>query len=96
MKDAVPTMLEDMLITFKERNTTYNDNYLIVGQVMAALYPDGITLKTPEDFIRYHFVDWMVGKLSRWVRTGMTHDDSIKDAAVYATMLAAWGKLHER
>jgi hypothetical protein len=90
LNDTVPAMLEEMAATFKERNTTYRDNYLIVGQMLAALYPDGITLKTPEDFIRFHLVDWTIGKLSRWANTGMDHEDSIKDAAVYTTMLAAW------
>ncbi len=94
MNEAVPALLEDMIATFKERNTTYRDNYLIVGKMLAALYPDGITLKTPDDFIRYHFVDWLIGKLSRWANTGMAHDDSIKDAAVYAAMLAAWGRIN--
>lgn len=85
----VPEMLAEMAATFKERSATYHSNYLIVGEMLAALYPDGITLKTPDDFIRFHFVDWTIGKLSRWANTGMAHEDSIKDAAVYTTMLAS-------
>jgi hypothetical protein len=96
LNEDVPAMLTEMTQTFRDRNSTYGDNYLLLGRIMAALYPDGITLKTEDDFIRYHWLDWAIGKLTRWVRAGMNHDDSIKDAAVYLTMLAAWSKTHER
>ena len=94
--EDVQRMMVEMTETFLERNRTYGDNYLLLGKLMAALYPEGITLKTEDDFIRYHWIDWALGKLTRWVRTGMKHDDSIKDAAVYLTMLAAWSRAHER
>jgi hypothetical protein len=96
LNEEVPKMLADMTETFIARNSTYGDNYILLGKVMTALFPEGITLKTEDDFIRYHWIDWTMGKLTRWIRAGMNHDDSIKDAAVYLAMLAAWSKAHER
>lgn len=91
LEDVLKTM-DEMRATLLERGATYGDNYNMMGVVMKALYPDGITLKTEDDFIRWHWVDWTVGKLTRWVKTGMNHEDSIKDAAVYVTFLAAFNR----
>lgn len=86
--------LEQMLATFKERNLLYGENYLALGRTMVAMFPDGIVLKTEEDFIKFHFLDWMLGKLTRYARNGCTHEDSILDASVYGAMLTAFTKVH--
>ena len=80
-------ILEEMAETFRERNKLYGSNYNAVGEVLIALFPDGVTLKTKEDFIKWHFMDWKVGKLTRFARTKMTHIDSLHDDAVYTAML---------
>jgi len=80
-------ILEKMAQTYKERNQIYGDNFMTMGPVMSALFPQGITLKTQNDFIMFHLLDWLVGKLTRFVNTGMTHVDSIHDLAVYAAMI---------
>ena len=80
-------ILEKMAETFRERNKLYGSNYNAVGEVLIALFPEGVTLKTKEDFIRWHFMDWKVGKLTRFARTKMTHTDSLHDDAVYTAML---------
>jgi hypothetical protein len=80
-------ILEAMAETFRERNAKYGDNYQKVGKVMAVLFPDGMTLKTEADFIRWHFFDWAIGKLTRFVSADMKHQDSIHDCAVYLAMI---------
>jgi len=80
-------VLEQMAQTFREKNTLYGDNYLTVGKVMKDLFPDGITLETEYDHILFHWINWMVGKLSRFVNTGMIDRNSIHDLAVYAAMI---------
>lgn len=80
-------VLEAMAATFRQRNSEYGDNYLTLGAVMAALFPEGVTLKTEEDFIKYHFFDWAIGKFTRFTRTGMQHMDSLHDCAVYLAMM---------
>lgn len=77
--------------TFRERHNVYGDNYLTVGRVMTAFFPDGLPLKTEDDHNRFHIFMLMVVKMTRyvenWRRGG--HDDSLLDNAVYAAMLAS-------
>ena len=83
----VSKALHTMADTFEERNKVYGDNYKVVGELMAKMYPDGVTLKTPDDFNRWHLFELMVVKLSRFTQSGLTHKDSIHDLAVYAAMV---------
>lgn len=89
---AAPTkngadVLQEMADTFRERNKVYGDNYKSVGNVMAALFPGGIALVMPDDFNRWHLFELIVVKLTRFANSGLTHIDSIHDAAVYAAMV---------
>ena len=80
-------ILDSMAETFRERNKVYGDNYKSVGAVMTALFPDGVSLITKEQFNTWHLFELMIVKLTRFANTGMTHRDSIHDAAVYAAMV---------
>lgn len=86
MKTAAD-ILAEMADTFRERNKVYGDNYKRVGEVMVALFPEGVSLKTPEDFNTWHLFELMVVKLTRFANSGLTHEDSIHDLAVYAAMV---------
>ena len=83
-------ILDEAAETFRGRNAVYGNNYLKVGAVMAALFPDGILLQTQDDHNRFHIFMLAVVKLTRyvenWQRGG--HEDSAVDMAVYAAMLA--------
>lgn len=76
---------------FKARNAVYSDNYLRAGRALAALFPNGIELKTVDDHNRFQIFNLIIVKLSRytvnWNEGG--HADSIHDAAVYCAMLEA-------
>jgi hypothetical protein len=76
---------------FAERNAVYKDNFHMVGRIMAAMFPDGITLKTAEDFDRWHLFELKIVKLSRYAvnyeKGG--HEDSLDDDIVYTAMVAA-------
>jgi len=80
-------ILDSMAETFRERNKVYGDNYKSVGAVMTALFPDGVSLLTKEQFNTWHLFELMIVKLTRFANTEMTHRDSIHDAAVYAAMV---------
>lgn len=80
-------ILEEMARTYKQRNEMYGENFVTMGPVMKALFPNGIELKTQQDFIVFHLLDWLVGKLTRFVNSGLVHIDSIHDLAVYAAMI---------
>jgi len=80
-------ILNSMAETFRERNKVYGDNYKSVGAVMVALFPNGIDLKTEEEFNIWHLFELMIVKITRFANTEMTHKDSIHDTAVYAAMV---------
>jgi len=77
--------------TYKERNKVYGDNFLRVGDCIAAMFPEGVLLKTPHDQNRFQIFNLILVKLSRyavnWNKGG--HRDSIHDAMVYSAMLEA-------
>lgn len=82
-------ILAEAASTFAARRAVYGDNYKRVGAAMAALFPDGVNLKSKDDHNRFHILMLVVVKLSRycvnWEKSG--HQDSIHDAAVYCAML---------
>lgn len=74
--------------TFKERNAVYKSNYTQMGPLLAALFPEGITLKTELDFVRFHLLMLVMVKATRYVQNWEAgHQDSLRDAAVYFAML---------
>jgi hypothetical protein len=93
MYDETLITFNSMMEMFKERNKTYSENYRKVGTIMAILFPDGISLEGPDDFVRFHFLDWIVGKLTRYAASELTHEDSMFDLAVYAAMLATFTRI---
>lgn len=88
----VPQMLRDLARIHDERGATYGDNYKHGGLALLALFPEGITLRTEEEFNRFHLFVYLYGKLSRYARTVKSggHRDSLDDLAVYAMLLAEY------
>jgi len=87
MKKNAADILAEMAETFRERNKVYGDNYKRVGDVMVALFPEGVELKTQEDFNTWHLFELMIVKITRFANSNLKHKDSIHDAAVYAAMV---------
>jgi hypothetical protein len=74
--------------TFRERNKAYGDNYLRFGNVMHALFPNGVLLDTPEKWNRFCIFITIIAKASRYANDDdHPHLDSIHDLGVYAFML---------
>ena len=74
--------------TFEERRAVYGENYLRFGRVMQAMFPDGLTVGTEEDWNRLGLFVQQVSKLTRYsndFRNG--HVDSVHDCGVYSFML---------
>jgi hypothetical protein len=80
-------IMEQMLATYKERKAVYGDNYLIIGNVMEKMFPDGVVLKTAEDHNKWHLFLMAMVKATRLANTNLSHIDSAHDAAVYMAML---------
>lgn len=79
--------------TFDERGKIYGDNYLRIGPVMDALFPDGLFIKGPEMWNRMHLYMMTMVKATRLAVTHLDHQDSAHDAMVYNAMLSCM--LHE-
>ena len=76
---------------FRKRNAVYGNNYLNVGKCFIGLFPDGIELKTEDDFNRFHIFMLGVVKLTRYANNWKNggHLDSSDDAMVYLAMLSS-------
>lgn len=85
----MPELLKSLAETFRSRDADYGANYNSLAKVMVALFPNGITCKTEEEFLRFDFIHHIVSKLTRFTGAKMTHEDSIYDLSLYAIMLTA-------
>lgn len=92
MKLRADETLTHMAETFRERNSTYGDNWITVGDVFVAMFPEGLELQTEADFIAFHWLSWIIGKLTRFVNSNMKSLDSLHDVAVYCAMLETFLK----
>lgn len=81
--------LERGAATYRERNALYGDNYKHFGMVMAGMFPEGLTLETPEDWNRLGVFVQAASKMTRYAQnfTRGGHADSAHDLSVYAAML---------
>lgn len=87
-KSSPVEKLEKAIETFKDRNETYGDNYLVHGKVMQALFPNGVDLRTVKEYNRFGIVNMMVAKLTRYCNNWPgAHEDSVHDLGVYSFIL---------
>jgi hypothetical protein len=84
----VPQRLRDAAELFEERNAQYGNNYMTMGEVMNAMYPDGLVIQGAEAWLRLMLQVHRVTKETRYAcnfaRGG--HQDSLEDISVYAQM----------
>lgn len=75
--------------TYEERNALYGDNYHRHGEVMKALFPNGVILHSVSDHNRFGILTQKVSKLTRYCHNFETggHDDSLLDDVTYTAML---------
>lgn len=88
-KDPVAKSLEDAAKLFNERSLLYGNTYKEHGDVVDALFPEGILIETPEDHSRFACITMIVSKLKRYTHNFENggHEDSLDDISVYAQML---------
>lgn len=82
-------LLMEMAETFREKGKVYGHTYHETGQALAAIFPNGIKLKSADDFNRFLTLGLMMLKMNRYAvnfeKGG--HQDSVHDLAVYAAIL---------
>jgi|TARA_R100000479_G_C6392238_1_gene205654 hypothetical protein len=77
------------LKTFKTKNKGYKTSFVQYGDVMKVLFPDGLSLKTEEDFVRMGLLNMIVSKIIRYANSweNKYHTaDSLHDLGVYSFM----------
>lgn len=86
---TVPRYLRECADVYEERNKLYGDNYLRFGAVMQCLFPDGLTVKTRDDWNRLGVFVQIIGKDMRYAEQFLNggHEDSLVDGSVYKQML---------
>lgn len=77
------------------REALYGSGSDSLGGALAALFPEGLTLRTVEDFARFSDFQQVVAKLNRYARSFSEggHLDSIHDAGNYAKLLEVQDRL---
>lgn len=87
-KHFVTKELETAASTFQQKNEEYGDTYQRHGEVMSALFPDGIALSGAHEMNRFGTLNMIVGKLTRYANNFENggHQDSMHDLEVYAAM----------
>lgn len=92
-KKFVPEALRKAAAIYEERNKLYGDNYKNFGKLLAALFPDGISIASAQDPVaagnRLGVLIQILSKITRYCENFNTggHADSLDDLAVYAMML---------
>jgi hypothetical protein len=86
---GVPERLAALGELFADRDKVYGNSWKHNGAVIAAFFPDGLLLRSPEDFGRFSMALMLINKLQRYARNFSAggHADSLDDLAVYAQML---------
>jgi hypothetical protein len=89
MKKTIEEIFDEMKRTFAERNKAYGDSYRVTGNVLAAMFPRGLTLNTPDQWNRFGAFYMIICKMVRYSETMTTggHIDSAHDSAVYSAIL---------
>lgn len=77
--------------TFEERQEIYGDSWLIAGETLHSLFPDGLTIKGPEEWNRLAIFMHQINKVRRQASQFKEggHIDSSHDLMVYASMMEA-------
>ena len=91
---GVAAILHNALETFEQRQETYGANDIVFGNVLAAMFPEGITLNGAADFRMFLMFMHSVGKLSRLAGSGLRHADSAHDNIVYSGFLELLAETH--
>ncbi len=79
--------------TFAERAKVYGEEgYRSHSKLVSSLFPEGITLKTEDEFTRFWLFNMLIVKLTRYATNYAKggHQDSVHDLGVYAFILESF------
>ncbi|MDQ3558984.1 MAG: hypothetical protein M3453_07325 [Pseudomonadota bacterium] len=70
-----------------DKNKIAIDRCMRTGEVMKVLFPEGLQLKSEQEFAIFRLFDGLVGNLAQFAQTGMTQQASLRAIALHATLL---------
>ena len=93
----VELVMQKAFDIFKERNKDYGLSHSRHGEIMTCFFPDGLQLNNSQDFTRFMFFNWIVGKLNRYAENFSKggHADSIFDCINACAMFNIYDKNFE-
>lgn len=92
---AVVEKLREWTATYKAKNENYGNSWLLTGQILALIFPQGVMLDTPRKFIVIGMVTRMLDKILRYANLELTAEqdkvgekssESAFDLGVYGFM----------
>lgn len=85
----IQEIFDSMKATFAERNKAYGDSYRQMGPVMTAIFPNGLTIQTSDEWQRFGAFFMIICKAVRYAEAFKAggHIDSAHDSAVYSAIL---------
>ena len=89
VKKNVAELLKEKAELFQRKSEEYGYSYLQYGDVMTAIFPNGMKVR-PGDvdtWNRFGIYSMMVHKMLRLANTSCRSIDSVKDIQVYGAML---------
>ncbi len=69
------------------KNKVSIDRCMRTGAVMKVLFPDGLQLKSENEFAMFRLFDGLVENLAQFAQTGMTQQASLRAISLHATLL---------
>ena len=74
---------------YRYKSTMYGNNYLQFGGIMKSMFPNGLTVKTEDEWNRLHLFIMNMIKTTRYAQNFNNggHEDSVIDGIVYLAML---------
>jgi hypothetical protein len=71
-----------------EKDKKVIERCMRTAELMRALFPNGLHLRSQQEFGTYRLFDGLVGSISQFAEAGMTHHGSLRAISLYATLLA--------
>lgn len=76
--------------TYAARRAVYGESEQRYAAIMSACFPDGLTIASHEEWVRFGLFTQIIGKVARYTNDFKDpHVDSVHDLGVYAFMLEA-------
>lgn len=87
----IADILANSTETFNTKSKEYGNTYKVAGKTLHSMFPNGLTLETEDDFIRFSNFVMCSTKMIRYASNLKSggHKDSAHDLIIYSAMLEA-------